>query len=377
MKFQNINRLLSSRGLLPGKSGYQLLMPIMILVLLMIVNLIVDSILMKNNPDASSFFSIRMIKDTFGNNVFSGNIISILNNASELVILAIGMTLVTAASGGQDISVGAAAAIAGSVFLKVVRLSPDVTWPTVIFAFAVCCAVAMLFGAFNGALVAIFKIQPMIATLILFTAGRSIAYGINGGASPKLFDNITKQIGTFFTGVPIPTPIFIVILYIVGFSLLLKLTNLRLYSESVGINEKASRLNGLNPVAIKIMVYAVLGLCVAAAGLINTCRMQRLDHLGILSGIEMDAILAVAIGGNALSGGRFSIVGSIIGAYTIETLNITLLRMRVDPEPIKAYKAIFIILLMLASSPVVKEYVGNMWKRLRQTQGARTIKGEA
>jgi simple sugar transport system permease protein len=372
MNFFKIDRLLNSRR----QSGFQLLMPLMIMFLLLIVNLIVDSVLMKNNPNASSFFSIRMIKDTFGNNVFSGNIISILNNASELVILAIGMTLVTAASGGQDISVGAAAAIAGSIFLKMVRLSPEVTWLPIIFAFAVCCVVAMLFGAFNGALVAIFKIQPMIATLILFTAGRSIAYGINGGASPKLIDNITKQIGTFFSGVPIPTPIFIVLLYIIGFSLLLKFTNLRLYAESVGINEKASRLNGLNPVAIKIMVYAVLGLCVAAAGLINTCRMQRLDHLGILSGIEMDAILAVAIGGNALSGGKFSITGSIIGAYTIETLNMTLLRMRVDPEPIKAYKAVFIVLLMLASSPVVKEYVSNLWKK---RSGARKImiKGEA
>jgi galactofuranose transport system permease protein len=371
MKFFEINRLLRSRR----QSGAQLVMPLMILFLLLVVNLIVDSIIMKTNPGASSFFSIRMIKDTFGNNVFSGNIISILNNASELVILAIGMTLVTAASGGQDISVGAAAAIAGSIFLKVVRLSTDVTWLPVIFAFAVCCLVAILFGAFNGSLVAIFKIQPMIATLILFTAGRSIAYGINGGASPKLFDDITKQIGTFFSGVPIPTPIFIVILYIVGFSLLLKFSNLRLYVESVGINEKASRLNGLNPVAIKILVYALLGICVAAAGLINTCRMQRLDHLGILSGIEMDAILAVAIGGNALSGGKFSITGSIIGAYTIEILNMTLLRLRVDPEPIKAYKAAFIILLMLASSPVVKEYAGKLWKNLRFT--IKTMKGEA
>jgi len=358
------------------RKEFKLLMPLLILFLLLVVNLIVDSIIRKANPGASGFFSIRLIQDTFGNNVLSGNIISILNNASELVILAIGMTLVTAASGGQDISVGAVAAIAGSIFLKVVRSGGDVvSWPLVLLAFVVCCVVAMLFGAFNGSLVAIFKIQPMIATLILFTAGRSIAYGINGGASPKLFDDLTKQIGTFFSGVPIPTPIFIVLLYIIGFYLLLKFTNLRLYAESVGINQKASRLNGLNPVVIKIMVYVLLGVCVAAAGLINTCRMQRLDHLGLLSGIEMDAILAVAIGGNALSGGKFSIVGSIIGAYTIEILNMTLLRLRVDPEPIKAYKAVFIILLMLASSPVVKEYAVNIWKRLKLS--IKPVRGEA
>jgi simple sugar transport system permease protein len=350
-----------------SQGGFQLAMPVMILFLLLIVNLIVDSVIMSNNPNASSFFSIRIIQDTFGNKVFSGSIISILNNASELVILAIGMTLVTAASGGQDISVGAVAAIAGSVFLKMVRLNEDVTWVPLIFAFMVCCAVAMLFGAFNGSLVGVFKIQPMIATLILFTSGRSIAYGINGGASPKLFDSLTKQIGTFFPGVPVPTPIFIVLIYVIGFFFFLKFTNLRLYVESVGINQKASRLNGLNPVVIKILTYVVLGICVAAAGVINTCRMQRLDHLGILGGIEMDAILAVAIGGNALSGGKFSIVGSIIGAYTIETLNMTLLRLRVDPEPIKAYKAVFIILLMLLSSPVVKEFTGNLWKSMKKS----------
>jgi simple sugar transport system permease protein len=335
----------------------------------MLLNLIVDPFIMRNNPNASSFFTIRMIQDTFGNNVLSGSIISILNNASELVILAIGMTLVTAASGGQDISVGAAAAIAGSVFLKVIRSSSgDVTWMLVIFAFVVCCVVAMLFGAFNGVLVGILKIQPMIATLVLFTAGRSIAYGINGGASPKLFDDITRQIGSFFWGVPVPTPIFIVLIYMLGFFLLFRLTNLRLYVQSVGINQNAARLNGLNPVAIKILAYVLLGLCVAAAGLINTCRMQRLDHLGILSGIEMDAILAVAIGGNVLSGGKFNIVGSIIGAYTIETMNMTLLRLRIDPEPIKAYKAAFIILLMVASSPVVREYIAGLFKKLKKRQ---------
>lgn len=340
-------------------------MPLMILFLLLIVNLIADSFIIRNNPNAVSFFSIRIILDSFGNNVLSGSIISILNSASELVILSIGMTLVTAASKGQDISVGAAAAIAGSIFLKVVRASGEVTWLTVIFAFLVCCAVAMVFGAFNGSLVAFFRIQPMIATLILFTSGRSIAYGINGGASPKLFDDLTRQVGGFISGVPVPTPIFIAVSYMIIFFLLFKFTNLRLYIEAVGINEKSARLNGLNPVAVKLLAFIIMGFCTAAAGTINTCRMQRLDHLGILGGIEMDAILAVAIGGNALSGGKFSVVGSIIGAYTIEILNTTLLRLKVDPEPIKAYKAVFIILLMCASSPVVKKYVGKLWGSLK------------
>ena len=340
--------------------GSRLLMPLMILFLLLIVNYFVGA----------SFFRIGTVVDRYGNTVLSGDIISIINGASELVLLAIGMTLVTASSGGQDISVGAVAAIAGSVFVKVVSAG-EVTVLSILFGFLVCSAVAMLCGAFNGALVAIFKIQPMIATLILFTAGRSIAYAVNGAASPKLYDVYTRQIGSFISGVPIQTPIFIVALFIIIFLLIFKFTNLRLYTEAVGINGKSARLNGINPVAVKMLAFIILGFCVAAAGFISTCRMQRIDHLGILGGIEMDAILAVAIGGNALGGGKFSVAGSVIGAYTIELLTKTLLRMpQVDTEAIKVYKAAFIIVLMVASSPVIKDRIVRLAGHLRKSSSA-------
>ena len=336
-------------------------MPLMILILLLVVNYFVGA----------SFFTVGTVVDRYGNTVLSGDIISIINGASELVLLAIGMTLVTSASGGQDISVGAVAAIAGSVFVKVVSAG-EVTILSILFAFLVCCVVAMLCGAFNGALVAVFKIQPMIATLILFTAGRSVAYAINGAASPKLYDDFTRQIGSFISGVPIQTPIFIVVIYIIIFVLIFKLTNLRLYTEAVGINGKSACLNGINTIAIKLLTFVLLGFCVAAAGFISTCRMQRIDHLGILGGIEMDAILAVAIGGNALGGGKFSVTGSVIGAYTIELLTKTLIRMQIDTEAIKVYKAVFIILLMVASSSVVKEHaiklIGNLRKHSKKVE---------
>ena len=326
----------------------------MILALLIVANMIIGL----------NFFRIELIKDTYGNLVFSGNIISVLNNASELAIIVIGMSLVTAASGGQDISVGAVAAIAGAVFINIVGTDASkVTWMTVILAFLASCVAAVICGAFNGTLVAIFKIQPMVATLVLFTAGRDIAYAINGNASPKVYDEITRQIGSFFVDVPIPTPVFIVAFYIIIFLLIFKFTNLRLYTEAVGINEQSARLNGLNPVAIKMTAYILLGLCVAAAGFINASRMQRLDHKAILLGVELDAILAVAIGGNALGGGKFSVTGAVIGAYNIKLLDLALQRLNVGPEVIRVYKALFIILLMLASSPVVKYYVGKLFKK--------------
>ena len=343
------------KAMIREKARSQLLMPVMILFLLVIVNLFVGK----------SFFRIGTVVDNYGNTVLSGDIVSIINGASELALLAVGMTLVTAASGGQDISVGAVAAIAGSVFVKVVNTG-EITVPSILLAFLVSCVVVMVCGAFNGALVAVFRIQPMIATLILFTAGRSVAYWINGTASPKLYDDFTRQIGSFISGVPIQTPIFIVLLYFIIFFLIFKFTNLRLYLEAVGINGKVAKLNGIDPIAVKLVAYVALGFCVAAAGFISTCRMQRLDHLGILNGIEMDAILAVAIGGNALSGGKFSVTGSVIGAYTIELLTKTLLRMQVDPNAIKVYKAVFIIILMIASSPAVKDNAVKLADYLRR-----------
>ncbi len=331
----------------------QLLIPIIALALLFLFNLIRDP----------GFFSIGVTANNAGNTVLAGNLISILNGASELAILAMGMTLVTAAAGGQDISVGAAAAIAGSVFVKVLRSGP-ITPGTLVLAFFACCVVAILFGAFNGTLVSVFNIQPMIATLILYTAGRSIAYWINGGATPTVSSPLISAIGSFIPGVPIPTPIFIVILCGILFAVLFKLTNLRLYTQSVGINQRAARLNGINATGIKLLSFVILGLCVAVAGCISVSRLGLINHETILIEIEMDTILAVAIGGNALSGGKFKMVGSVLGAYAIQTLTTTLYAMKVPSTAIKAYKAAVIILIVVIGSPVVKSTLSGLWNRL-------------
>ena len=197
----------------------------------------------------------------------------------------------------------------------------------------------------------------MIATLILFTAGRPIAYWINGGATPTVDSPLLGNIGSFIPGIPIPTPIIIVIVFGVLVSLFLRFTNLGLYTQAVGINEKSARLNGINVVWMKLLSFIILGVCVAIAGTISVSRMGLINHETILLDIEMDAILAVAIGGNALSGGKFSLTGSVIGAYIIQALTITLYAMKVPSTAVKAYKAIVIIAIVVISSPIVKEYV--------------------
>ncbi|MBO4399009.1 MAG: ABC transporter permease, partial [Lachnospiraceae bacterium] len=287
----------------------------------------------------------------------------------------IGMTLVTAACGGQDISVGAAAAIAGSVFVKVLKSASSVNGGTVLLAFLLSCIVAMLFGAFNGTLVAVFKIQPMIATLILFTCGRSIAYWINGGATPTISSPILSAIGGFIPGIPLPTPVIIVVVMAILFKLLFHFTSLELFTQSVGINGGAARLNGINPTFIKLLSFVLLGACVSAAGCIGVSRLGLINHETLLLDVEMDAILAVAIGGNSLGGGRFKIIGSILGAYIIQTLTITLYAMKVSSTDVKAYKAVVIVLLVVIGSPVVKQRFTKFMARLSENRKNGSAKG--
>jgi simple sugar transport system permease protein len=203
----------------------------------------------------------------------------------------------------------------------------------------------------------------MVATLILFTSGRSIAFLIDGKLSPVLANDLTSQIGGVIPGLPIQTPILLTVVFVALCAVLFKTTNLKLYVQSVGVNERAARLNGLNPVKIKLLTYMILGFCTAVAGFIAVSKAGRHDSVNLLKYVEMDAILAVAIGGNVLSGGKFSIAGSIIGAYTIEVLNRTLLRLEVDTEAIKAFKALFIIILMVIASPVVRAFGAKLIKR--------------
>ncbi len=345
----------------------QLLVPLIAILLLVVFNLIRDP----------GFFSVGLTTNNNGDPVLQGNLISILNGASELVILSMGMTLVTAASGGQDISVGALAAIAGRVFVKVLKSGGSISPPVVLGAFLMCCAVAMAFGAFNGSLVSLFNIQPMIATLILFTCGRSIAYWINGGATPTVSSPIINAIGSFIPGIPIPTPILIVILMGILFALLFRFTTLGLYIQAVGINQSAARLNGINSVGIKLLSFIILGACCAVAGMIGVSRLGLINHETLLINIEMDAILAVAIGGNSLGGGKFKMIGSVLGAYAIQALTITLYAMKVPSTDVKAYKAVVIVLLVVMGSPVVKEAAGRLGTRIRAARTADTGKGAA
>ncbi len=341
----------SAKGILLKIVRNQLFIPLAALLLLVLFNLFTDP----------GFFDIVLKPSSTGSLILSGNLITIIDNASELVILAIGMTLVTSASGGQDISVGATIAIAGSTVLRIVKTqASDIPGGKfagiIIISFLLCVVVSAAFGAFNGALVAFFKIQPMVATLILFTAGRSIAAWINNNDNISINDKRFGYFGNFIPGIPVPTPVFITVICLIVIAVVLKLTNLRLYSQSVGINASSSRLNGINPKMIKLLTFVILGVCVAVCGFIKVSRTSSITYSVIANNIEMDAILAVALGGNNLGGGKFNLTASVIGAYVIQFLTTTLYKFKeIDSSSISAYKAVVVILLIIISSPYIRK----------------------
>ncbi|MCI1209452.1 MAG: ABC transporter permease [Treponema sp.] len=334
-------------------SRRRLFMPFLCLGIVLLINIL-------KTPD---FFNIT-IKD----GVLYGYIIDVINRASELVILAVGMTLCVSSSAGTDISVGAVMAVCAAVACSILaggKVSVTAYQNPYLLAVVAALLVGILCGAFNGFLVANLKIQPMVATLILFTAGRGIAQLITNGQITYVRVDSYRLLGANIPGIPLPTSIFIAAIVIITAQLILKKTAIGMYIESVGINNTASKLVGLKSTAIIFITYVICGFCSAIAGLIASSRIYSADanNIGLL--MELDAILAVALGGNSLAGGKFSIAGSVIGAYTIQALTTTLYAMGVSADQLPVYKAIVVVIIVSLQSDVVKAYL----KKYHKTAG--------
>lgn len=341
-------------------TSYSLFFPLVCLAAVLIINLI----------KTPNFFEISM-----NNGVLYGYIIDVFNRSSELIVLAVGMTLVVAASGGTDISVGAVSSVAGAVciYTLVGGTSSDLYRIPYGLALLFGILAGALCGAFNGFLVAKLKIQPMVATLILFTAGRGIAQVMTQGLIIYVRKEEFKYLGNFIPGVPIPTTIFVAILVVLVSGILLKKTALGLFIQTVGINRKAARLVGLNATLYIFLAYLVSGICSGIAGLMITSRVYSIDANNAGLNMELDAILAVAIGGNSLSGGKFSLIGSVIGAITIQALTTSLYAMKVKTDQLPVFKAIVVILIVILQSPKFKSWMKQMNQALKSRQAGRKV----
>lgn len=341
-------------NLIKKVTRYRLFWPIVCLSIVLLFNLI----------KTPTFFNISI-----KNGMLYGYVIDIINRSSELVILTMGMTLVVAASAGTDISVGAVMAVSGAVCCSILGTGTSYKNPYII-GFAAAIAIATLCGIWNGFLVAKMKIQPMVATLILFTAGRGIAQLITGGNILYIKVDNFKYLGSTIPGVPIPTPIFIAIIVVIVLSIMLKKTAIGMYIQSVGINPKASRLFGLNSTLIIFLSYGFSGLCAGIAGMIQTSRIYSVDANNIGLNLELDAILAVALGGNNLGGGKFSLAGSVIGAITIQALSTSLYAMGVSADQLPVYKAIVVVVIVSIQSSEFKKIM-NRFKQKQQLISAK------
>jgi galactofuranose transport system permease protein len=301
---------------------------------------------------APSFFHLRMLDGHL-----YGTMVDIFNQGSKVMLLSIGMTLVIA-TGGVDLSVGSIMAIGGAAAAVVVTQ----TGHSFAEAIALALGISVLAGVCNGLLVAYVGIQPIIATLVLMVAGRGVAMLLTGGQI------ITFEHGPFvflgnghFLGLPFTLTIVAVVL---ALSILAtRRTAMGLFLETVGDNERAARFCGINTSLVKLLVYAFSGLCAGIAGLIATSNIKAADSSRVGEMMELDAIFAVVVGGTALTGGRFTLLGSIVGALLIQTLTTTMYNLGVPPAVAPVPKAVVIVTVCLLQSAKFREQIQSVFKR--------------
>jgi ribose/xylose/arabinose/galactoside ABC-type transport system permease subunit len=285
-----------------------------------------------------------------------GSVIDILDRAAPVLLLSIGMTLVIA-TGGVDLSVGSIMAISAAVAAQaVVNGAPAPA------AFGAALGVALLAGLWNGALVALLGIQPIVATLILMVAGRGIAHLITDSQIIPFRSAAYSFLGSGFL-FGLPFSLTLVACVLLATAVLVRKTALGLFIEAVGGNATASRYAGVNATAVIWLVYVFSGLCAGIAGLISAGDINAADPNNNGRYLELDAILAVVIGGTALTGGRFSLPGSVIGALVIQTLTTTILTFGVPTDRTLVVKALVVIVVCLLQSEGLREKVAALKRR--------------
>lgn len=283
-----------------------------------------------------------------------GVLIDILNHGSKVMLLSLGMALVIA-TGGVDLSVGAVMAITGAVAAQLIN-TEGVPFPVVIAA-SLC--VALVAGAWNGLLVGAFNVQPIVATLILMVAGRGVAQLITAGQIITFTDPLLTYVGNG-TLLGLPFPVLLSLAMLAVTILITRKTAIGLFIETVGDNQRASLYTGVNGASVKFFVYVFSGFCAGLAGLVAASNIKCADanHAGLF--LELDAILAVVVGGTALTGGRFYLAGALVGALFIQTLTTTMYMRNVSADVAPVPKAIAILAVCLLQSAPFRRKVASL-----------------
>jgi simple sugar transport system permease protein len=318
----------------------KLFWPIVVLIIILLINLFFDK----------NFFSIEV-----RNGYLTGSLIDILNRGTPLLLVSIGMTLVIATK-GVDLGVGSVIAMAGAVGAMAVSGANGDSLVPLFTAIGFVIGISVLSGIWNGVLVSRIGVQPIVATLILMVAGRGIAQLITDGQIMTVYYEPYTFIGGGYL-LMLPFSIFIVAAVLAIASLLTRKTAMGLFIESVGTNPEASRLSGINSKNILLMVYVFSGLCAGIGGLILSSNVASADGNNAGLWYELDAILAVVIGGTSLNGGRFYLMGTVIGALIIQSLTTTIYSIGIAPEINLVVKAIVVLIVCLLQSPEFRKKV--------------------
>ncbi|MBM3605533.1 MAG: ABC transporter permease [Alphaproteobacteria bacterium] len=289
-----------------------------------------------------------------------GPAIDVLKRGAPVALLAVGMTLVIATR-GIDLSVGTIMAICGATAAWAIVAG----WGTGA-ALLLALAAGAAAGLWNGILVAVVGIQPFVATLILMTMGRGVAQLITEGRILTFSDPAFAQLGSG-TMLGLPIPVWLWLLTGLGVALLMRRTALGLLIEAVGINRRASGLAGVDATVLLIAVYVASGLCAAMAGIIVTADIRGADANNAGLWLELDAILAVVIGGNSLLGGRFSVIASLLGALIIQTIGTGILLAGFPSEYNLVIKAGLVLVILILQSPrIAAEW--QLWRDSHRAQ---------
>ena len=281
-----------------------------------------------------------------------GNLIDILRQSAPLMLVALGMTLVIATR-GIDLSVGAIMAVSGAVALTIIDGSSNPgSLGTVLIAITVALLVSLVLGVWNGFLVSVLGIQPIIATLVLMLAGRGAALLVTDGFITTVNSPPFKYVASGYLLV-LPFAIFISMVVIALVGLIERRTALGVLTEAVGINPEASRLAGVRSRGITWSVYIASGFLSGLAGIIYASNIMAADAINAGYLIELYAILAVVLGGTSLMGGKFSLAGTVIGVITVQTLRATILFFGVPSAQAPVVFALVVIIVVLIQSPLL------------------------
>jgi len=276
---------------------------------------------------------------------------NILLQISVNLCLSIGMTLVIL-TGGIDLSVGAMLGLAGAVAAGLLKNGLRLKAFGVVLQFTPFGAivagvlVGLALGGFNGLAITRFRLPPFVATLGMLSIARGLTMLWTGGFPITDLGPKFGFIGAgFWLGVPMA--VWISAALVVVFHVVSRHTTLGRYTYAVGGSEKATAFSGINVKRVKIWIYALGGALAAVAGLIVTARLDAADPKAGL-GYELDSIAAVVIGGTSLSGGRGSILGTVLGCLIIGVLNNGLFLLDVSPFWQQVVKGLVILAAVAA-----------------------------